>query len=124
MMRVALDLKEQGKVEYLVEKALPTGDSYDDWAVLVDHHRVRAYTLYTGYNKLGNKKYANFCVSFEVANPIDVRVDYEDNTSDVREWIEENGIDYLVRDEVVAALRKIDEELAQYVSPAKDYSFV
>lgn len=86
-MRVALDLKEQDKVEYLVEKALPTGDSYDDWAVLVDHHRVRAYTLYTGYNKLGNKKYANFCVSFEVANPIDVRVDYEDNTSDVREWI-------------------------------------
>ena len=81
MMRVALDLKEQDKVEYLVEKALPTGDSYDDWAVLVDHHRVRAYTLYTGYNKLGNKKYANFCVSFEVANPIDVRVDYEDNTS-------------------------------------------
>lgn len=73
---------------------------------------------------MGNKKYANFCVSFEVANPIDVRVDYEDNTSDVREWIEENGIDYLVRDEVVAALRKIDEELAQYVSPAKDYSFV
>ena len=53
-----------------------------------------------------------------------MRVDYEDNTSDVREWIEENGIDYLVRDEVVAALRKIDEELAQYVSPAKDYSFV
>ena len=48
MMRVALDLKEQDKVEYLVEKALPTGDSYDDWAVLVDHHRVRAYTLYTG----------------------------------------------------------------------------
>lgn len=124
MMRVALDLKEQDKVEYLVEKALPTGESYDDWTVLVDHHRVLAYTLYTGYNRIGNKKYANFGISFEVVNPTDVRVDYMDNSIDVREWIEENGIDYLVRDEVVAALRKIDEELAQYVSPAKDYSFV
>lgn len=124
MMRVALDLKEQDKVEYLVEKVLPTGESYDDWTVLVDHHRVRAYTLYTGYNRIGNKKYANFGISFEVVNPTDVRVDYMDNSIDVREWIEENGIDYLVRDEVVAALRKIDEELAQYVSPAKDYSFV
>ena len=119
-MRVALDLKKQDKVEYLVEKALPTGDSYDDWTVLVDHHRVRAYTLYTGYNRIGNKKYANFCISFEVVNPTDVRVNY----MDVREWIEENGIDHLVHDEVVAALRKIDVELAQYVSLAKDYSFV
>lgn len=72
MMRVALDLKEQDKVEYLVEKALPTGDSYDDWAVLVDHHRVRAYTLYTGYNKLGNKKYANFCVSRRIIRLFDL----------------------------------------------------
>ena len=124
MMRVALDLKEQDKVEYLVEKALPTGDSYDDWTVLVDHHRVRAYTLYTGYNRIGNKKYANFCISFEVVNPTDVRVNYMDNGIDVREWIEENGIDHLVHDEVVTALRKIDEELTQYVSPAKDYSFI
>ena len=124
MMRVALDLKEQDKVEYLVEKALPTGDSYDDWTVLVDHHRVRAYTLYTGFNRIGNKKYANFCISFEVVNPTDVRVNYMDNGIDVREWIEENGIDHLVRNEVVAALRKIDEELTQYVSPAKDYSFI
>ena len=123
-MRVALDLKEQDKVEYLVEKALPTGDSYDDWTVLVDHHRVRAYTLYTGYNRIGNKKYANFCISFEVVNPTDVRVNYMDNGIDVREWIEENGIDHLVHDEVVTALRKIDEELTQYVSPAKDYSFI
>ena len=124
MMRVALDLKEQDKVEDLVEKALPTGDSYDDWTVLVDHHRVRAYTLYTGFNRIGNKKYANFCISFEVVNPTDVRVNYMDNGIDVREWIEENGIDHLVRNEVVAALRKIDEELTQYVSPAKDYSFI
>ena len=107
-MRIAPNLKERNKVEYLVEKALPTGDSYDDWTVIVDHHRVRAYTLYTGYNRIGNKKYANFCVSFEVANPIDVRMDYEDNTSDVREWIEENWIAHLVRDEVVASLRQID----------------
>lgn len=124
MMRVALDLKEQDKVEYLVEKALPTGDSYDDWTVLVDHHRVRAYTLYTGYNRIGNKKYANFCISFEVVNPTDVRVNYMDNGIDVREWIEENGIDHLVHDEVVTALRKIDVELEQYVSLVKDYSFI
>ena len=111
-------------MECLVEKFLPIGEEYDDWTVCVDHHRVKAYTLYTGYNKLGNKKYANFCISFEIANPTDVRVDYMDNGIDVREWIEKNGIDSLVRDEVVVALRKIDGELAGYVSPAKDYSFV
>ena len=123
-MRVALNLKEQNEVEYLVERALPTGENYDDWTVCIDHHRVKAYTLYTGYNKLGNKKYANFGISFDVVNPTDVRVNYGDNTIDVREWIEEKGIDFLVRDEVVTALREIGEELARYVSPAKDYSFV
>ena len=30
-MRIAPNLKERNKVEYLVEKALPTGDSYDDY---------------------------------------------------------------------------------------------
>lgn len=97
-----INLKEQD-----VEKALPTGENYDDWSVHVGQHRVWAYTLYTGYNRLGNKKYANFRISFEVANPTDVFVNYADNSIDVREWIEENGIDHLVRDEVAVSLRKI-----------------
>ena len=97
-----INLKEQD-----VEKALPTGESYDDWTVCVDRRRVRAYTLYTGHNRLGNKKYANFCISFEIANPTDVFVNYADNSIDVREWIEENGIAHLVRDEVAVSLRKI-----------------
>lgn len=102
-MRLVLNLKEKNEVEYLVKKVLPMGESYDDWTVLVDHQRVKAYTLYTGYNKLGNKKYANFCVSFEVANPANISVDYGDNTSDVREWIEDNGIDHIVCEDVLAA---------------------
>lgn len=102
-MRLALNLKEKNEVEYLVKKVLPMGESYDDWTVLVDHHCVKAYTLYTGYNKLGNKKYANFCVSFEVENPANIRVDYGDNTSDVREWIEDNEIDHIVCEDVLAA---------------------
>ena len=59
-----INLKEQD-----VEKALPTGENYDDWSVHVGQHRVWAYTLYTWYNRLVNKKYANFRISFEVANP-------------------------------------------------------
>ena len=109
-----LNFKEQGKVEYLVENTLPTDEKYDDWAVSVDCYGVRAYTLYTGYNKLGNKKYANFCVSFKVADPTNVRVDYMNNTIDVREWIENNGIDIVVHEDVVTALRKIYGELAKY----------
>lgn len=124
MVETALDFKDQGRVECLVEKVLPTGESYDDWTVCVDHHCVKAYTLYTGYNKLGNKKYANFGISFEVANPADVRIDYMDNGIDVREWIEKNGIDSLVRDEVVVALRKIDRALAGYVSRAREEALV
>ena len=123
-METALNFKEQGRVECLVEKFLPIGEEYDDWTVFVDQYYVRAYTLYTGYNKLGNKKYANFRISFKIANPADVCVDYDDNTSDVREWIEENGIDFLVRDEVVAALREIGGELAQYVFRAWERSLV
>jgi len=124
MVETALDFKDQGRVECLVEKALPTGEEYDDWTVCVDQYYVRAYTLYTGYNRIGNKKYANFCISFEVVNPTDVRVDYMDNGIDVREWIEKNGIDSLVRDEVVVALRKIDGELAGYVSRALEEALV
>ena len=100
-----VNLKEQD-----VKKALPMGESYDGWTVYASQHRVRAYTLYTGHNRLGNKKYANFCISFEIANPTDVRVNYIDNGIDVREWIEENGIDHLVHDEVAASLRKIDRD--------------
>ena len=124
MVETALDFKDQGRVECLVEKVHPTGEIYDDWTVCVDHHCVKAYTLYTGYNKLGNKKYANFGISFEVANPADVRIDYMDNGIDVREWIEKNGIDSLVRDEVVVALRKIDRALAGYVSRAREEALV
>lgn len=124
MMETVLNFKEQGRVECLVEKSLPTGEEYDDWTVCVDQYYVRAYTLYTGYNKLGNKKYANFRISFKIANPADVRVDYDDNTSDVREWIEKNGIDSLVRDEVVVALREIDGELAGYVFRAREEALV
>lgn len=71
---------------------------------------VNIVCVYTGHNRLGNKKYANFCISFEIANPTDVRVNYMDNGIGVREWIEENGIGHLVRDEVTASLRKIDRD--------------
>lgn len=47
-------------------------------------------------------------LTFEVTNPTDISVNYMDNSIDVREWIEENGITHLVRDKVVVALRKID----------------
>jgi len=94
----------------LVKKALPTGESYDDWIVHVGHNRIWTYTLYTGYNKLGNKKYANLRISFEKTNPNDVYINCTDNSIDVREWVEENGIDNLVRDEVAASLRKIDSD--------------
>lgn len=46
---------------------------------------VNIVCVYTGHNRLGNKKYANFCISFEIANPTDVRVNYMDNGIDVRE---------------------------------------
>ena len=103
------------ELEHLIKNTLPKGKNYDDWTVLVGRHRVKAYTLYTGYNKNGNKKYANFCVSFEIANPANVQVDYTDNSIDVREWIEDNGIDNLVYEDIVAELPRIYGELAKYI---------
>ena len=91
---------KRNELESVIKDSLPIGENYDSWTVHVKGSHVVANTLYTGNNNLGKKKFANIEISFNVSSPSDVNVSYEDNSIEIREWIEENEIDNIVRKDV------------------------
>lgn len=92
---------KRNELESVVKESLPTCENYDSWTIRVKGSHVVANTLYTGNNNLGKKKFANIEVSFDISSPSDVNVSYADNSIEIREWIEENEIDNIVRKDVV-----------------------
>ena len=92
---------KQNELESVIKDSLPTSQNYDPWTVRVKGSFIIANTLYTGNNNLGKKKVANIEVLCDVSSPSDVNISYADNSIEIREWIEENEIDYIVRKDVV-----------------------
>ena len=92
---------ERNKLESVIKDSLPTGENYDSWTVYAKGSHIIANTLYAGNNNLGKKKFANIEIVFDVSSPSDVNVSYADNSIEIREWIEENEIDNIVRRDVV-----------------------
>ena len=88
-------------LEFIIKESLPTGENYDSWTVHAKGSCVIANTLYTGNNYLGKKKFANIEIVFDVSSPSDVNINYDNNSIDVREWIEENKIDNVIRKDVI-----------------------
>ena len=92
---------KRNELESVVKEFLPTGENYDSWTIRVKGSCVIANTLYMGNNNLGKKKFANIEIVFDVSSPSDLNINYDNNSIDVREWIEENRIDDVIRKDVV-----------------------
>ena len=92
---------ERNKLESVIKDSLPTGENYDSWIVYAKGSHIIANTLYAGNNNLGKKKFANIEIVFDVSSLSDVNINYDNNSIDVREWIEENKIDDIIRKDVV-----------------------
>lgn len=103
---ISLCRLKRNELESVVKESLPTGENYDSWTIRVKGSHVIANTLYTGNNKLGKKKFANIEIVFDVSSPSDVDINYDNNSIDIREWIEENKIDDVIRKDVVGCFSK------------------
>lgn len=88
---MVLSNRASADLEILLEEHLPRygccGGEFDEWVVSSSVDCVKAWSLYTTRNRLGNNKYINVEVVIPFASPFDLTVSFQDNTIDVRDAI-------------------------------------
>ena len=120
MLRVVLSNRASADLEILLEEHLPRygccGGEFDEWVVSSSVDCVKAWSLYTTRNRLGNNKYINVEVVIPFASPFDLSVSFADNTSDVREFVRSEMIDRMVYEILLNMVAEIHKEIAEIVS--------
>ena len=115
-----LSKKATADLEILLEEHLPLygccGGEFDEWIVSAGVDCVKAWSLYTTLNRIGNKKYINVEVVIPFASPFDLSVSFADNTSDVREFVRSEMIDRMVYEILLNMVAEIHKEIAEIVS--------
>ena len=115
-----LSKKASADLEILLEEQLPRcgccGGEFDEWVVSSSMDCVKAWSLYTTRNRLGNNKYINVEVVIPFASPFDLSVSFADNTSDVREFVRSEMINRMVYEILLNMVAEIHKEIAEIVS--------
>ena len=119
MLSVILSKKASADLEILLEEQLPRcgccGGEFDEWVVSSSVDCVKAWSLYTTRNRLGNNKYINVEVVIPFASPFDLTVSFQDNTIDVREFVQSEKIDLMMLDILRNMVAETHKEIAEIV---------
>lgn len=115
-----LSKKASVDLEILLEEQLPRcgccGGEFDEWVVSSSVDCVKAWSLYTTRNRLGNNKYINVEVVIPFASPFELTVSFQDNTIDVREFVQSEKIDLMMLDILRNMVAETHKEIAEIVS--------
>lgn len=115
-----LDKKASADLEILLEEHLPLygccGGEFDEWIVSAGVGCVKAWSLYTTRNRLGNNKYINVEIVIPFASPFDLSVSFSDNTLDVQEFVREEMIDRMAYEILLNMIAEIHKKIAEIVS--------
>lgn len=71
---------------------------------------------HTTRNRLGNNKYINVEVVIPFASPFDLTVSFQDNTIDVREFVQKETIDRMLYEFLLNMIAEIHKKIAEIVS--------
>ena len=71
---------------------------------------------HTTRNRLGNNKYINVEVVIPFASPFDLTVSFQDNTIDVREFVQKEMIDRMLYEFLLNMIAEIHKKIAEIVS--------
>jgi len=119
MLSVILSKKASVDLEILLEEQLPRcgccGGEFDEWVVSSSVDCVKAWSLYTTRNRLGNNKYINVEVVIPFASPFELTVSFQDNTIDVREFVQSEKIDLMMLDILRNMVAETHKEIAEIV---------
>lgn len=114
-----LSKKASVDLEILLEEQLPRcgccGGEFDEWVVSSSVDCVKAWSLYTTRNRLGNNKYINVEVVIPFASPFELIVSFQDNTIDVREFVQSEKIDLMMLDILRNMVAETHKEIAEIV---------
>lgn len=114
-----LSKKASVDLEILLEEQLPRcgccGGEFDEWVVSSSVDCVKAWSLYTTRNRLGNNKYINVEVVIPFASPFELTVSFQDNTIDVREFVQSEKIDLMMLDILRNMVAETHKEIAEIV---------
>lgn len=117
---MVLSNRASADLEILLEEQLPRygccGGEFDEWTVSVGVDCVKAWSLYTTRNRLGNNKYINVEVVIPFASPFDLTVSFQDNTIDVREFVQKEMIDRMVYEIMLNMIAEIHRKIAEIVA--------
>lgn len=120
LLSVILSKKASADLEILLEEQLPRcgccGGEFDEWVVSSSVDCIKAWSLYTTRNRLGNNKYINVEVVIPFASPFDLTVSFQDNTIDVREFVQKEMIDRMVYEIMLNMIAEIHKKIAEIVS--------
>ena len=116
---MVLSNRASADLEILLEEHLPRygccGGEFDEWVVSSSVDCVKAWSLYTTRNRLGNNKYINVEVVIPFASPFDLTVSFGDNTIDVREFVQSEKIDLMMLDILRNMVAETHKEIAEIV---------
>ena len=114
-----LSKKASADLEILLEEQLPRcgccGGEFDEWVVSSSVDCIKAWSLYTTRNRLGNNKYINVEVVIPFASPFELTVSFQDNTIDVREFVQSEKIDLMMLDILQNMVAETHKEIAEIV---------
>lgn len=117
---MVLSNRASADLEILLEEHLPRygccGGEFDEWVVSSSVDCVKAWSLYMTRNRLGNNKYINVEVVIPFASPFDLTVSFQDNTIDVREFVQKEMIDRMVYEIMLNMIAEIHKKIAEIVS--------
>lgn len=116
---MVLSNRASADLEILLEEHLPRygccGGEFDEWVVSSSVDCVKAWSLYTTRNRLGNNKYINVEVVIPFASPFELTVSFQDNTIDVREFVQSEKIDLMMLDILRNMVAETHKEIAEIV---------
>ena len=115
-----LSKKATADLEILLEEYLPLygccGGEFDEWVVASSVDCVKAWSLYTTRNRIGNKKYINVEVVIPFVSPFDLSVSFSDNTLDVLEFVGREMIDRMLYEFLLNMIAEIHKKIAEIVA--------